>query len=117
MGRFEFIAWLYYWLHEAQHVEFEWDSGNISKSVEKHGVTSDEVESIFQIGLAEPIGKQVSPAVSEERLCIVGPSVTGRMISIVFTIRDGRVRPISSRIASRKEKRLYEEIRKTTRRI
>ncbi len=33
------------------------------------------------------------------------------MISVVFTIRDGRVRPISSRIASRKERKLYEEVR------
>ncbi len=52
------------------------------------------------------------PEVDEERLCIVGPTFEGLLISVVFTLRDGRVRPISARIANRKERRLYEEIRK-----
>lgn len=53
--------------------------------------------------MAVPIGWQVSPEVDEERLCVVGPAISGKFISMVFTLRDGRVRPISSRIASRKE--------------
>ncbi|NDC24456.1 MAG: BrnT family toxin [Proteobacteria bacterium] len=48
---------------------------------------------------------------------MVGPSFEGRLISVVFTLRNGRVRPISSRRANRKEKRLYEEVRKAIERI
>jgi uncharacterized DUF497 family protein len=117
MGQFEFVAWLYFWLQQSQDFDFEWDSGNISKSANKHGVATDEVESVFQFGLAVAIGRQTNPPVHEERLCIVGPSSTGRMISVVFTIREGRVRPISSRIASRKERGLYEALRKATQRV
>lgn len=91
--------------------------GNITKSATKHGVPFDEVESVFHLKSGVPIGRQISPPVNEERLCMVGPSIRGRFISIVFTLRDGRVRPISSRIANRKEKKLYEEVRKTTQRI
>lgn len=84
----------------------------MTKSSTKHGVSVDEVESLFALKMAVPIGRQVSPEVDEERLCVVGPAISGKFISVVFTLRDGRVRPISSRIASRKERRLYEEVRK-----
>ena len=59
-----------------------------------------------------PLGKQIDPPVKENRLCIVGPTFDGRLVSVVFTIRNDKVRPISGRDASRKEKRLYEEISK-----
>ena len=76
-------------------------------------MTTEEIESIFTLKLAVPVGRQISPVVNEERLCLVGPSQEGRILSVVFTLRDGHVRPISSRIANRKERKLYEEIRKT----
>ena len=111
MAQFKFILWLAYWYLQNDHFDFEWDLGNLSKSQDKHGVGPDEVESVFHSKLAVPIGRQVSPKVNEERLCLVGPSSDGRMISVAFTLRDGRVRPVSSRDASRKERKLYEEVR------
>src|SRR5262245_15717694 len=113
MAQFQFVLWLAYWYLQNDHFEFDWDSGNLRKSQDKHDVSPDEVESIFELKLAVPLGRQTSPHVPEERLCVVGPSWEGRMISVVFTIRDGRVRPISARDASRKERKLYEEVRKT----
>jgi uncharacterized DUF497 family protein len=112
MGQFRFVVWLYVWYTRATSFEFQWDRGNSTKSIAKHGVDSDEVESVFELKLGIPIGRQVSPEVAEERLCIVGPSMKGRMLSVVFTIRHDKVRPISSRPANRKEKQLYETIRK-----
>lgn len=114
MGQFKFILWLAYWYLQTEKFEFEWDAGNSKKSSAKHGVESEEVESVFELKMAATIGRQFSPVVDEERLCLVGPSAEGRMISVVFALRDGRVRPISSRPANRKEKKLYEEIRKAT---
>jgi len=112
MGQFKFVVWLAYWYLQNETFDFEWDSANMTKSSTKHGVSVDEVESLFALKMAVPIGRQVSPEVDEERLCVVGPAISGKFISVVFTLRDGRVRPISSRIASRKERRLYEEVRK-----
>ena len=76
-------------------------------------MSQNEVEVLFTLKLGVPIGHQIQPEVEEERLCIVGPTDTGRMLSVVFTLREGKVRPISSRTASRKERLLYEKIRKT----
>jgi len=117
MGQFRFILWLAYWYLQSADFEFEWDNGNSNKGARKHGVGSEEVESVFELKLAAPIGRQFSPPIEEERLCIVGPSSEGRLISIVFTLRDGRVRPISARSASKKEQKLYEEVRKATQRV
>jgi uncharacterized protein len=117
MGQFQFTLWLAYWYLELEAFEFEWDEGNLTKSANKHGVPIIEVESAFELKLGVPIGRQVSPVTQEERLCLVAPTDRGRLISVVFTLREGRVRPISSRPASRKERKLYEEVRKTLERI
>ncbi len=113
MGQFRFIIWLAYWYSQSESFEFEWDDGNMTKSAAKHGLERAAVESVFELKLAIAIGRQVAPKVDEERLCIVGPTVEGDLVSVVFTLRSGRVRPISSRPASKKERRVYENLRKT----
>lgn len=112
MARFEFILWLAYWYFQSEIFDFEWDKGNSTKSFLKHGITKEEVESVFSLKLAVPLGRQVAPVVSEERYCILGPSLKGQMLSIAFSLRGGRVRPISGRLASRKERRMYADLRK-----
>jgi uncharacterized protein len=117
MGQFKFVLWLAYWYLQNESFEYQWDSGNYTKSTAKHGVSSEDVESVFNLRMAVPIGRQVSPSVEEERLCVIGPALSGKSISVVFTLRDGKVRPISSRPANKKEKLIYEEVRKTLERI
>jgi uncharacterized protein len=114
MGQFRFILWVAYWYSQSESFEFQWDAGNSEKSEKKHGVAIEDVESLFELQMGVPLGRQVSPATEEERLCIVGPVSSGKMVSVVFTLREGKVRPISSRLASRKERKLYEEVRKIT---
>lgn len=113
MGQFKFVLWLAYWYFRSESFKFEWDRGNLLKSKFKHGISDEEVEEVFNLKIAVALGQQILPEVDEERLCLVGPAASGRMLSVVFTIRKGRVRPISARPASRKERKLYEEIRKT----
>lgn len=117
MAQFRFIVWLAYWYLQNEEFIFEWDNGNLNKSQIKHSVNPEEVEDVFNLKMAVPLGRQISPKVDEERLCIVGPSSEGRMLSVVFTLREGAIRPISARNASRKERRLYEEVRKTLEKI
>ncbi len=52
---------------------------------------------------------QITPKVEEERLGIIGPTKQGRILQVVFTVREGKVRPISARPAHKKEKKQYEE--------
>lgn len=109
MAKFKFVEWLVYWLEETSNFEFEWDSGNQSKSSEKHGATTAETEEVFRSGLTAPLGEQVSPTVPEERLGVVGATASGRILCVVFVIRAGRVRPISTRPAKRNERKYYED--------
>jgi len=108
MARFRFVEWLLLWLQENSHFEFDWDEGNRTKSAAKHAVRTAEAEEIFALGQAAPLGVQISPVAHEERLGIVGPTSKGRLLHVVFTIRDGKVRPISARPAHKKERELYE---------
>ena len=109
MAIFKFIEWLAVWLLETAQFDFEWDAGNRTKSAKKHGVSTAEVEEVFALGQTAPLGLQTDPPVSEERLAIVGATAAGRVLHIVFTLRDGRVRPISARPAEKGERELYEE--------
>ena len=107
MAQWLFVEWLLIWLLEATHFEFEWDAGNRSKNAIKHDVFTEEVEEVFRVGLAMPLGEQVSPPTNEQRLGIVGTTSQGRILQVVFTLREGRVRPISARPAHKKEREQY----------
>ena len=108
MAKFKFVEWLLLWLQENSRFDFDWDEGNSVKSAAKHGVTLAEVEEIFGLGQAAALGVQVSPVVFEERLGIVGVTVSGRVLHVVFTLRAGKVRPISARPAKKSERKYYE---------
>lgn len=118
MAKFKFVEWLLSWMLETQDFSFEWDAGNKSKSKSKHGIETTEIEEVFALGLAIPLGVQITPKVDEERLAVVGPTTEGKLVHVVFTLRDGRVRPISGRPAHKKERSQYGEIlRKISERV
>lgn len=110
MASFEFVEWLLHWLYETEDFLFQWDSANLSKNATKHKVQAHEIEEVFYSGSALPLGIQIRPETAEQRLGIVGTTFMGRMLQVVFTIREGLVRPISARPANRKEKKQYEEL-------
>lgn len=86
---------------------FQWDSGNRIKSQMKHGVTQSEAEELF---LSGPLVLADSGhSVVEPRFHAFGESSAGRRLFAVFTVRDDRIRIISVRDMSRRERRSYEE--------
>jgi len=87
---------------------FEWDDGNRDKNLLKHQVTNTESEQIFfnQPLIVHFDGKHSQ---SENRFYALGHTDTGRMLFVVFTIRDKKIRVISSRDMSRKERAIYRE--------
>ncbi len=109
MAKFRFVYWLLEFLKSKEGFIFEWDDGNISKSEDKHGVTIDMVESCFDDVDLLAIGEQYSPVVNEERYGVIGRSLSNDVFFICFTIRRGVIRPISARLANKKERRVYEE--------
>jgi uncharacterized DUF497 family protein len=94
-------------------VGFEWDPGNWRKSELKHGVAMAEAEEVL---LTDPVC-QVDPRHSDDdqRYVALGSTGEGRRLFVSFTIRRNRVRVISARPMSRKERAIYEEVQTTKR--
>ena len=93
---------------------FEWDEGNITKNWEKHKVSHTECEEIF---FNEPLILQKDKKHSEEELryFTLGQTNSGRLLFVVFTIREDQIRVICTRDMTKKERKRYEQIKKNTR--
>ncbi len=87
---------------------FQWDRGNATKNV-KHGVSRKEIESLF-LGSFVLGGRIIEPHHIENRWIVFGESATGRNLTLIFTVRDELIRPISCRHMRKEERKLYEEI-------
>ena len=87
---------------------FDWDVGNQKKNWDQHKVSWPEAEEVF---FREPLLVYPDPAHSEaeERFYVLGRTVAERRLFIVFTVRKNRIRVISARGMSKKERRIYDE--------
>ena len=86
---------------------FEWDKGNKDKNL-KHRVESWECEQIF---FNEPLIVLDDPkhSIVEDRCAAFGQTDSGRLLVVVFTIRERKLRVISARDMNRKERSYYEK--------
>jgi uncharacterized DUF497 family protein len=110
MAVFEYDPWLLEFI-ELGPFAFQWDPGNRTKNLIRHGVTTEECEEVFRGGGALPIGIQVLPPAEESRYALVGETAAGRPLFIVFTLRSGKVRVISARVATKQEREDYDLLR------
>jgi uncharacterized DUF497 family protein len=88
---------------------FDWDEGNLSKNFKKHGVSIQEAEQIFSNKPLLVFNALHSP--SEERYKALGRSNENRKLLAIFTVRNSKLRVISIRDMSRKERREYENVK------
>ena len=89
-------------------ITFEWDNNKAKTNVLKHDVSFEESATIFSDERTITI-HDIIHSVSEKRWITIGRSVKNRVIVVVHTERNNRIRIISSRKASKKEKKQYEE--------
>jgi hypothetical protein len=90
-------------------LQFDWDSGNTNKNRLKHAVEDWECEEVF-FDSRKVILKDKLHSGAEERFIILGKTRQKRLLYLVFTIRDEKVRVISARdVRKRKEIDLYEK--------
>ena len=87
---------------------FDWDKGNIDKNWKHHKVSFVECEEVF---FNEPLIVQQDDihSPSENRYYALGRTNDERDLFVVFTIRANRVRVISARDMSKRERRTYSE--------
>jgi uncharacterized DUF497 family protein len=95
-----------------QIVGFDWDAGNDRKN-ERHGVSRSESEQVF-FDPALLVVSDERHSASEPRFHGLGVTAAGRLLHVTFTLRFGRtkLRVISARDASRKERTYYEQTTK-----
>ena len=89
-------------------MRFEWDPVKAQGNLRKHNVSFDEAATVFQDDLSLT-GDDPDHSLSEERLVTFGISSSGRLLVVSHTERGDWIRIVSARLASRSERKIYEE--------
>ena len=89
-------------------VQFTWDPGKAAANFSKHGVSFEDASTVFRNPLAKVL-PDPTHSEQEQRSLIIGHSAGGRLLLVVFSDTDDRIRIISARDASVRERREYEE--------
>lgn len=89
-------------------LRFTWDPGKAAANLHKHGVAFEDASTVFRNPLATVL-PDPTHSEQEQRSLILGHSARGRLLLIVFTETEERIRIISARDASARERREYEE--------
>ena len=88
-------------------MQFEWDPAKAARNLQKHGVSFDKASTVFG---DPPAGTIPDPRYSGEapRFITIGRSTSQRLITVAHAEREDRIRIISARLATRRERRNYE---------
>ena len=93
---------------------FEWDPKKAKKNLEIHGISFDEASTAFgdtlSLAIYDPLHSD-----EEDRFVLIGNSYKNRLLVVVHTERTDRIRLISARKATKKERKQYEENAKRSR--
>ena len=88
--------------------DFIWDVAKAASNLRKHGVSFEEAATVFQDPLALTISDP-DHSDTEDRWIIMGMSEMHRFLVVVHVERGSRIRIISARKATRRERQDYEE--------
>ncbi len=89
-------------------IGFEWDEGNVLKNELKHDLSWQKIEEVF---FNEPLIVLKDEKHSNTRECRcagLGRIDDGSLVSVIFTKRKNKIRVISARPMSKKERGFYE---------
>jgi uncharacterized DUF497 family protein len=89
-------------------MKFDWDNKKDESNFLKHGIGFVDAVTVF----ADPyllFTEDSKHSQQEEREWAIGEMENGSIIVVVFTIRNGVIRIISARKATKKERKQYEE--------
>ncbi len=85
---------------------FEWDTNKAKTNFGKHGISFEEAATLFadenSITIDDPVH-----SLNEKRSITIGLTFKRKLLVAVHTERNSKIRIISARSASRKEKKQY----------
>ena len=88
-------------------VGFDWDRGNKQKNWDKHQVDFRECEEVF-FNRPLIIGKDRTHSDYETRYYALGRTDASRRLFLAFSIKNNKIRVISAREQTSKERQKYE---------
>ncbi len=89
-------------------MHFEWDPAKAAANIRKHGVSFEEAVSALRDDFAAT-ARDLEHSKAEFRFITFGISAHGRLLAVSHTERRDSVRIISARLATRAERKIYEE--------
>jgi uncharacterized protein len=89
-------------------MDFEWDPKKAEENERKHKVGFSEASTVFGDSLAVTFFDP-DHSLDEYRFLSFGVSRTGRLLVVSHAEREGRVRIITARKATRRERKIYED--------
>lgn len=92
-------------------MNFTWDETKAAANAKKHGVTFEEAKSCFWDPLHIVIDDPDHSSEEDHRMILIGMSLTNRTLVVVHVDiqQEDQIRIISARLATKKEKREYED--------
>jgi uncharacterized protein len=89
-------------------MEFDHDPVKAATNLKRHKVSFEEAASVFGDPMAYTFADP-DHSIGEERWLMFGLSRMARVLAVIFTYRRGKYRIISARLATRHERKTYEE--------
>ncbi len=87
---------------------FEWDTSKAKNNLKIHGVSFDEASTVFKDILSLTIYDPLHSD-EEDRFILIGNSLKNSLLVVVYTERENKIRIISARRATKKERVQYED--------
>lgn len=88
-------------------LKFEWDESKAASNRAKHCISFEEAATVFGDPLATTFDDP-EHSMTEQRFITIGESRDGDILVVAHTSRENRIRIISAREATRRERRFYE---------
>lgn len=88
-------------------MEYEWDTEKDRINVQKHGVSFAEAATVFLDSLHVTVFDE-RHSIGEFRFRTIGYAATNRLVVVAHTDREDRIRIITAREATLRERRQYE---------
>jgi uncharacterized DUF497 family protein len=89
-------------------MKFQWDPRKAKLNVAKHGVSFEEATTAFRDRLSAT-ATDPDHSEDEKRFVTFGLSCKGRLLQISHTERGDLIRIINARLATKHERKIYEE--------
>ncbi len=89
-------------------MKIEWDPKKARVNLRKHRVSFEEAATAMSDPMAAT-GTDPDHSITEDRYITFGVSERGRLLVVAHTEEDETIRIISARLASKKERKIYED--------